>query len=72
MVNLNGTILGSMHVPIPSSDEQLNFVAETKALIHRTAAEQSELEKLRTLKHGLMDDLLTGRVRVPVPEEATP
>ena len=32
--------------------------------------ELTQVEKLRTLKQGLMDDLLTGRVRVPVPEEA--
>jgi hypothetical protein len=32
--------------------------------------ETTDLYKLRTLKHGLMDDLLTGRVRVSVPEEA--
>jgi hypothetical protein len=32
--------------------------------------ETDQLDKLRTLKHGLMDDLLTGRVRVAA--EATP
>ncbi|MCK6508682.1 restriction endonuclease subunit S [Myxococcota bacterium] len=31
--------------------------------------EQEELQKLRSLKAGLMEDLLTGRVRVPVVEE---
>jgi hypothetical protein len=29
-----------------------------------------ELAKIRTLKHGLMDDFLTGRDRVPVAEDA--
>ena len=32
--------------------------------------EDTELAKLRTLKHGLMDDLLTGRVRVTSMQEA--
>jgi hypothetical protein len=32
------------------------------------ADESRSLEKLRLLKKGLMDDLLTGRVRVPVPD----
>lgn len=70
MVNLNGSILAEMHVPIPRAEEQRHFAAEIQSLQNRTSAELHELEKLRTLKHGLMDDLLTGRVRVSVPEEA--
>ena len=38
--------------------------------LHHRETEELELDKLRTLKHGLMDDLLTGRVRVPVAEDA--
>lgn len=37
----------------------------------RIDGERRELRKLRTLKHGLMDDLLTGQVRVAVAGEAT-
>jgi hypothetical protein len=31
--------------------------------------EETPCEKLRLLKQDLMQDLLTGRVRVPVPEQ---
>src|SRR5690606_21706953 len=34
----------------------------------RVSREEEALQKLRLLKQGLMDDLLTGRVRVPVPD----
>jgi hypothetical protein len=32
----------------------------------RYAAEKATLAKLQSVKRGLMEDLLTGRVRVPV------
>jgi type I restriction enzyme S subunit len=70
MVNLNSSILADMYVPIPPAEEQRHFVTEIQSLRNRASAELEALEKLRTLKHGLMDDLLTGPVRVSVPEEA--
>lgn len=54
----------------PEPDEQERLVTEAQALDLRVAGEVLHLKKLRTLKQGLMDDLLTGRVRVNV-EEAT-
>jgi hypothetical protein len=33
--------------------------------------EEEKAGKLRTLKHGLLHDLLTGRVSVPLPAEAS-
>jgi type I restriction enzyme, S subunit len=35
-----------------------------KAMQHRIDSEQASLDKLRSQKVGLMNDLLTGRVRV--------
>ena len=72
MVNLNGKILASMLVPIPPPDEQRNCTKRVGVVRNRLASELGELEKLRTLKHGLMDDLLTGRVRVNAHAGATP
>ena len=46
------------------------MIAQLGGLESRLRLEHSSVEKLRTLKHGLMDDLLTGRVRVSVTEEA--
>ena len=63
MVNLNGKILASLLVPVPPSEEQKSCTKRTGALRSRLEGERGELEKLGILKHGLMDDLLTGRVR---------
>lgn len=51
-------------------------MSEEKAIVDRLAAasnkmkeEQSLVEKLQLQKQSLMHDLLTGRVRVPIPED---
>ncbi|MDX2054237.1 MAG: restriction endonuclease subunit S [Polyangiaceae bacterium] len=64
MVNLNTEILQSLVLPVPSGEEQrrISMVARTHRL--RVAEEAVHLAKLRLLKSGLMEDLLTGRVRV--------
>jgi type I restriction enzyme S subunit len=56
---------------VPDISEQRRVIASLDSLAARLRQEKVESMKLRTLKHGLMDDLLTGRVRVPIPEEAT-
>jgi len=53
----------------PSFDEQERIVSVLSAHEARIRAEEAYRDKLRLLKKGLMQDLLTGRVRVPVPEE---
>ena len=56
----------------PQGHEQTAIADRLGALSCRITAEQHELTKLRTAKLGLMDDLLTGRVRVtPLLEAAT-
>lgn len=69
MVNLNGSILANFLVPLPPLQEQIHFVEREESLRQRLTTEQAELTKLRTIKHGLLDDLLTGRVRV-TPDES--
>jgi len=69
MMNLNGSILGRFLLPLPTPEEQTAVVARAQALGRRTDAEYDNLLKLRTLKHGLIDDLLTGRVRINVTNE---
>ena len=61
---LSINVLKRILVPLPPSDEQKR-VAEIAALQRsRLQSEASILEKLRVIKKGLMQDLLTGRVRV--------
>ena len=51
-------------LPLPSNTEQNRAVTSLQYVDARLKREATQLAKLRTLKHGLMDDLLTGRVRV--------
>jgi type I restriction enzyme, S subunit len=66
MVKISGRSVSQLRVVVPGLPEQdriLRVMAEGKM---RIQAEQQERSKLRLLRKGLMDDLLMGRVRVPV------
>lgn len=52
----------------PSRVEQRRITGAQEAHASRIAKEHAAIAKLRSLKQGLMDDLLTGRVRVNVAE----
>lgn len=60
----------AMHVAIPPADEQLCLGKILRSHGTCMSSEVTRLSKLRLLKQGLMDDLLTGRVRVKVTEAA--
>jgi len=49
----------------PSLDEQREIVDVLRGWQAREMSIERNLAKVRTLKQGLMDDLLSGRVRVP-------
>lgn len=72
MSAIRSETLRTTQLPVPPPDEQRRIVSVLSDLDHRLAGEALDADKLRTLKHGLMDDLLTGRVRVPVLKEASP
>lgn len=57
-------ILRALQLPIPPIREQRSIVALVQAYDQRFEAERDSLAKLQVLKQGLMDDLLTRRVRV--------
>ncbi|HSH02052.1 MAG TPA: restriction endonuclease subunit S [Anaerolineae bacterium] len=58
-------------VPVPKSNEQLMISEKLKAIDKNIDQEKEVLAKLQLQKHGLMQDLLTGRVRVTIDEEGT-
>jgi len=60
----NATIMNPLQSPWPSIAEQQAVAAALRSAGERTDREHGELAKLRLLKKGLMEDLLTGRVRV--------
>jgi type I restriction enzyme S subunit len=70
-VNINPTNLRKTLIALPNSVAEQERVAEV-LLRHDdyTAAISVELDKLSSLRNGLMDALLTGRVRVQASDEA--
>lgn len=60
----NAAVLNAILLPWPSFEEQRQVAAIRTDLDERLGREQAELEKLVVIKRGLMEDLLTGRVRV--------
>jgi type I restriction enzyme S subunit len=52
-------------IPIPPTHEQGLIANVIDGADSKIEASRNELKKLKTLKSGLQDDLLTGRVRVP-------
>jgi len=58
------THLKNTLIPVPTLDEQKRCGKRLAALDKLIAAESDHLQKLRLLKTGLIQDLLTGKVRV--------
>jgi type I restriction enzyme S subunit len=69
MVKISSRIVKHAHIPLPNRREQGAIEASYQLALQRQQAEQLQLDKLRQLKRGLMEDLLTGRVRVEAPSE---
>lgn len=61
---INLTALKTILLLTPPIEEQRDIGASLDAHEGRIRAEEAELAKLRQVKRGLMDDLLTGKVRV--------
>lgn len=66
----NAQVMNLLQFPWPPIEEQKAIASRIAAAEKEVAAQLALAEKLRLLKHGLMSDLLTGRVRVPA--EARP
>ena len=63
--------LSQVTTPLPDSTEQAGIAHRFDAIDEFCRTENGALVKLRQTKSALMQDLLTGRVRVPVPESET-
>lgn len=64
-VNVNPSRLRELEIDLPVDlAEQRRIVATLEACDKQIGRENEELNKLRVLKQGLVDDLLTGRVEV--------
>jgi len=67
--NLRGSTMCKIQIPVPSRGEQEGILRILRIHDVRIQTEQRYLKKLKLQKNGLMHDLLTGKVRVRVPEE---
>jgi len=61
---VNKTAFESLVIPVSPLGEQTGIAARMNAISDRIRQEDTSARKLWSLKAGLMDDLLTGRVRV--------
>ncbi|MEV6867687.1 hypothetical protein AB0M44_42705 [Streptosporangium subroseum] len=62
--NISQRFIRSMVMGVPPIDRQETVASLVEAIVDRISAEEAHRSGLRALKQGLMDDLLTGRVRV--------
>jgi type I restriction enzyme S subunit len=68
LATINSTQLKAFPVPLPDVEEQSRIISPLRAFERRLQNQQEYLAKLRTTKTALMQDLLTGKVRVKVNE----
>lgn len=62
--NISQDIVRSLPIKIPRPDEQLRIISALREMDRQLVSERAIHEKLKSLKTALMQDLLTGRVRV--------
>lgn len=65
---INSKALASFRFPLPPLSEQVAIAELLVAMDRNLHHERVSCDKLRTLKTGLMQDLLTGKVRVKLDE----
>ena len=68
MKNISQTDIRSFQVPLPPLREQLLIADRVESLTRKIDSEKAYRRKLQRLKTALMQDLLTGRARVPEAE----
>lgn len=61
--NINATNLKGVRVPVPPRKEQDQIVERIRAAEEKIEVEEVRKERLQELKRGIMQDLLTGKVR---------
>jgi type I restriction enzyme S subunit len=65
LATINSQQIKQFPVPLRSIERQLQIVDTVGAFTARIKLERDELVKLQSFKRGLVQDLLSGRVRVP-------
>lgn len=63
--NLSGFLLKSLPIAMPEHDEQIEIVKPLKAVDAAIRAVEERLESLQRLKRAFLQNLLTGKIRIP-------
>ena len=56
----------AQHLAVPSKNEQYSIISKLDQIEERLDTEVESAERLKSIKRGLMHDLLTGKVRVKI------
>ena len=64
--NLNVEMMKKILMPLPSTQEQQQISSILSSIDKNIEEKQHKLEQTQSLKKSLMQDLLTGKVRVPL------
>jgi type I restriction enzyme, S subunit len=64
--NITRADVCAFQIPLPPQQQQLELVAAARNFDSRLEGERQSVAKLRKVMQGLMEDLLTGRVRAKV------
>ncbi len=67
--SVNQTNMKTIKIPLAKDTEQEKISAAFFSLTNQIEAERTKLSKLQSLKSGIMQDLLSGKVRVKIKEE---
>ena len=63
-MNLNTGLINSTEIFLPPHNEQTAIAAILSDMDAEIAALEARRDKTRTLKQGMMQELLTGRIRL--------
>lgn len=63
--NLSGFLLKSLPIAMPDHDEQIEIVKPLKAADAAILAVDQRIESLQRMKRSLLQNLLTGKIRIP-------
>lgn len=69
MEAIQSSTLRNLKLPVPPIEEQRQILDRYRLSSQRIQAEEEHFAKLHQQKHGLMHDLLTDRVSVPMTEQ---
>lgn len=67
--NLNVSVLKKALIPLPNLEEQTKIVQIITSIDEKVMNEKSKLQRLKIAKSGIMQVLLTGKIRVKVDKE---